>query len=73
MDAATLAIAEAFVEIHEKRDQADYDHEAVLARAEMRILVETAGQVVHSVQTAETDASRLFFALIAMQGRIQSR
>lgn len=73
VDADTLAIADGFLELHEKREQADYDHQAVFTRADALGLVELARQTVTAVAVVDSDESSLMFGLIAMQARVQPR
>lgn len=73
VDADTLAIADGFLELHEKREQADYDHQAVFTRPDTLGLLELARQTVAAVEAAESDESGLLFGLIAMQARVQPR
>jgi hypothetical protein len=39
IDADTVAIADGFLELHEKRMEADYDHEAVFTRSDTRAMI----------------------------------
>jgi hypothetical protein len=72
-DADTLSIADGFLELHEKREQADYDHQAVFTRPDTLGLLELARQVVATVEAIDTDESRLLFGLIALQAKVQAR
>ena len=72
-DADTISIADGFLELHEKREQADYDHQAVFTRADTLGLLELARQVVATVEAIDSDESRLLFGLIAMQAKVQPR
>ena len=73
VDADTLAIADGFLELHEKREQADYDHHAVFTRPDTLGLLELARQTVATVEAVASDESSLMFGLIAMQSRVQPR
>lgn len=73
VDRDSLAIAEGFLELNDKREQADYDHQAIFTRAGTRGHLALARQVVAVVETAQTSATERFFGLIAMQSRIQAR
>lgn len=73
IDATTATIADGFLELNDKREQADYDHEAVFPRADTRGLVALAAQVVTLVETAQSDEVQRFFGLIAMQSQIRGR
>ncbi len=54
IDAHTAAIADGFLELNEKREQADYDHEAVFPRADTRGLIALAHEVVSRVEAAQS-------------------
>lgn len=73
IDTATVAIADGFLELKEKREEADYDHEAVFARTDTRTQIALARQVVTLVETADSDEARGFFGLIAMQAKVRAR
>jgi hypothetical protein len=73
VDADTVAIADGFLELNEKREQADYDHDAVFTRADTLTQIALARAVVGVVQGTQTDAAKRFFGLIAMQAKIKSR
>ncbi|MHB1539506.1 MAG: hypothetical protein ACYCUM_08480 [Solirubrobacteraceae bacterium] len=73
VDSATSAIADGFLELNDKREQADYDHEAVFPRADTRGLVALARQVVTQVDNSQTIEVSHFFGLIALQAQIKSR
>ena len=73
VDAGTAVVADGFLELHEKREQADYDHEAVFTRTDALGHIELARQVVGRVDTVWTDEAGRFFGLIAMQARVQAR
>ena len=60
-----MVIAEGFVELNEKREQADYDHGAVFSRPDTR------GHI--AVEQTQTDPSTRFFGLVALQARVQAR
>lgn len=72
-DADVVAIADAFRELHEKREQADYDHTAVFTRPDTLQLINRAREAVALVDSAHSEASDRFFGLIAMQARIVNR
>lgn len=73
LDADTVVIADGFLELNEKREQADYDHDAVFPRADTLTQIALARSVVDVVQRADSDATKRFFGLIAMQAKIKSR
>lgn len=73
VDAVTAASADGFLELNDKREQADYDHDAVSTRPDTRGQIALAGRVVAQVEQVDTDALRRFYGLIAMQSRIQVR
>jgi len=73
IDADTATIADGFLELNDKREQADYDHEAVFTRPDTRGSVALARQVITVVEQAQGDAPKRFFGLIAMQAKIQAR
>lgn len=73
IDANTVRIADGFLELHEKRLQADYDHEAVFPRSDTRATIALARQVVSLVGAADSDEARIFFGLIAMQAQVRAR
>jgi len=60
VDADTSAIADGFLELHEKREQADHDHQAVFTRPDTLGLIELARQIVATVEAVETDESSLW-------------
>lgn len=73
VDADTVAIADGFLELHEKREQADYDHQAVFTRPDSLGHVALAKQVVGLVDQVSSDEAARFFGLVAMQSRVQPR
>jgi hypothetical protein len=73
VDAQTSAIADAFLELNEKREQADYDHAAIFTRPDTRGHIALARQVVAVIEEANSNEALRFFGLIAMQARIQPR
>jgi len=73
IDGDTVVIAEGFVELNEKREQADYDHGAVFSRPDTRGHIALARQVVATVEQTQTDPSTRFFGLVALQARVQAR
>lgn len=73
VDADTVRIADGFLELNAKREDADYDHDAVFARPDTRGLIALARQIVSVVEQAQSDAVLRFFGLVAMQAKIQSR
>jgi hypothetical protein len=73
VDADTAVIADGFLELHDKREQADYDHEAVFSRSDTLGHIALARQVVDIVETVDSDEARRFFGLVAMQARVQAR
>lgn len=73
VDADTAAIADAFLELNDKREQADYDHDAVFTRPDTLGHLALARQAVAVVERADSDAAQRFFGLIAMRAKIQPR
>ncbi|MDQ3573883.1 MAG: hypothetical protein M3378_04845 [Actinomycetota bacterium] len=73
IDADTVSIADGFLELHEKRMEADYDHEAVLTRSDTRAMIALARQVVSLVGAADSNQAKAFFGLVAMQAQVRSR
>ncbi len=73
VDAETAAIADGFLELHEKREQADYDHEAVFTRPDTLGHIALAKQVVGLIESVTSDEAARFFGLMAMQARVQPR
>lgn len=73
VDEDTVAIAEGFLELNEKREQADYDHDAVFTRPDTLDLIELARRVIATAERTQTDAAKRFFGLIAMQANVQKR
>jgi hypothetical protein len=73
IDSATLGIADGFLELNEKREQADYDHDAVFTRPDTLGSTKLAKAVVDTAHEAQSDEAKRFFGLIAMQAKIQTR
>lgn len=73
VDAETLSIADGFLELNDKREQADYDHTAVLTRADTLIQIDLAKATVALVEGTQSDPAKRFFGLIGMRAKIQSR
>lgn len=73
IDAATAAIADGFLELNDKREQADYDHEAVFTRPDTRGHIALARRIVELVERTDSDEVKRFYGLIAMQAKIQAR
>jgi hypothetical protein len=73
VDAYTLTIADGFLVLNDKREQADYDHEAVFTRAETLLLIDLAKAIVVTVEEFDTDSTKRFYGLIAMRSKIQAR
>lgn len=73
IDADTILIADGFLELNEKRELADYDHDAVFTRPDTRGHIALARQVVATVEQAQSDPVQRFFGLIAMQSKVQAR
>ena len=68
-----VAIADGFLQLNEKREQADYDHLAVFTRPDSLQLIALARQLVTSVSEVDTSDASRFFGLIALQARVQHR
>jgi hypothetical protein len=73
IDGTTIAIADGFLELHEKREEADYDHDAVFARADTRGHIRLATRLVSMVENASTPEAMTFFGLVAIQAKIRGR
>lgn len=73
VDLDTGAISDGFVELNNRRESADYDHEAVFTRADTRANIGLARSVVKTIGRADSAEAQCFFGLIALQGRIQNR
>jgi hypothetical protein len=73
VDAYTLTIADGFLVLNDKREQADYDHEAVFTRAETLLLIDLAKAIVAAVEEFDADSTKRFYGLIAMRSKIQAR
>lgn len=73
IDEDSLVIAEGFLELNEKREQADYDHDAIFTRADTLIQIDLARAVVERVETTQSNEAKRLFGLIGMRARIQSR
>lgn len=73
IDAVTVAIADGFLELNEKREQADYDHEAVFGRADTRGHIALAREVVRQLVPPHSDSLQRFLGLIALQAQIRKR
>jgi hypothetical protein len=73
IDPDTLSLAEGFLELNDKREQADYNHEAVFSRADTLTQIGLARAVVERVEEAQTNSARHFFGLVAMRAKIQPR
>lgn len=73
IDSDTLRIADGFLELNDKREQADYDHDAVFSRADTLSQIELAKTVVARVEATQTDPAKRFFGLIGMRAKIQAR
>jgi len=73
IDQKTLDIADGFLELYEKRQEADYDHESVFTRAGTRALITLAVDVVSLIESAASDESKVFFGLVAMQAQARGR
>jgi len=73
IDEATIAMADGFLELNEKREEADYDHEAIFTRPDTRGHIALARDVVSTIEQADSDSAKRFFGLIAMQSKIQTR
>lgn len=73
IDADTVAIAKGFLKLHERRERADYNHEAVFDHAGTQRHIARARQVVEVVQASSSDQTEQFFGLIAMQAQVRGR
>lgn len=73
IDSDTLTIADGFLELNERREQADYDHDAIFTRSDTLGHLALARSVVATIERTQTDATKRFFGLVAMRSNIQSR
>lgn len=73
IDDDTLTIADGFLELNEKREEADYDHDAVFTRPETLDCLALARDIVETVERTQTDAAKRFFGLVAMQADVRNR
>lgn len=73
VDQPTADVADAFIELHEKRQQADYDHEEVFSRADTRGHIRLAEDTVTILEQPPSPELRQYFGLIALKSRIQDR
>jgi hypothetical protein len=73
IDSDTVEIADGFLQLNERREEADYDHDGYFNRADTLSQIELAKAVVERVEGTQTAAAKLFFGLIAMRAKIQSR
>jgi hypothetical protein len=73
IDPDTVAIADGFLELHEKREQADYDHEAVFTRTDTLGQIALARQVAARAEESTSDEVLSFFGLIAMRAQARNR
>jgi len=73
VDADTVKIADGFLELLDKREAADYDHDAVFTRRDTRAHIALARDVVAVTDAAQSDAALRFFGLIGMRAKIQAR
>lgn len=73
VDNDTLAIADGFLTLNEKRERADYDHDAIFTRPDTLGHIALARDVVATIEQTQSDPAKRFFGLIAMQSKIQTR
>ncbi|MDQ6744714.1 MAG: hypothetical protein M3Z27_01635 [Actinomycetota bacterium] len=73
LDLITFFLADGFLELNDKREQADYDHDAVFTRPDTRGHIALAKAVVATAQTVDNLPTRCFYGLIGLQARIQNR
>ncbi|MDQ3632321.1 MAG: hypothetical protein M3417_13840 [Actinomycetota bacterium] len=73
VDADTVLIADGFLALLDRRERADYDHDAVFYWVDTNEHTRLARQVVEVVESAESDAAKRFFGLVGMQARVQQR
>lgn len=73
IDADTVLIAEGFLELHEQREEADYDHEAVFENIDTQAHITNARQIVDLAQKSSSAQVQQFFGLIAMQAQVRGR
>ena len=66
-------IAADFLELQERREEADYDHEAVFTRTATRSLIAQAEAAVNAVATTDGADANRYFGLIALRTSIRSR
>lgn len=73
IDNAAVTVSDGFLELYEKRMEADYDHEAVFTGADTLGHIALAKQLLPLIDGAGTPALQRFFALIAFRAKIQDR
>ncbi len=73
LDFPTIFLADGFLELNDKRELADYDHDAVFTRPDTRGHIALARAVVSIAQTVDNNSTRSFYGLIGLQARIQGR
>lgn len=73
IDQDVVTISSSFLELNERREEADYDHDVSFPRGDTLGYLELAEDTVSRVQSVTSDASHRFFGLIAMQAKISSR
>jgi hypothetical protein len=73
VDAGTILIADGFLELNDKRELADYDHQAVFTRPDTRGHIALARSVVTATERADSASAKCLFGLVAMQAKILAR
>ncbi len=73
IDADSIAITEGFLELNEKRQQADYAHDAVFERPDTLNDIALARRFVETINTAQSSEVMGFFGLVALQAQIRAR
>lgn len=73
VDGDTTDIGEAFLELMDKRHDADYEHDVVFTRSDTLTHLQDARQAVTRITAATSSEAICFVTLIAMQARIQHR
>lgn len=62
-----------FLELNDRREEADYDHDAVFTRPDTRDLILLANEVVAAIKRTQSTQSQQFFGLIAMKANVRQR
>lgn len=58
---------------NDRREEADYNHDAVFTRPDTRDLILLANEVVAAIKRTQSTQSQQFFGLIAMKANVRQR